>query len=128
MADQPKPMQSAHPVGRLHPAAGPQTDPSPEAECFDCQQSGRLSVGRRCSRHSLETRTFSVTDENGAPMVVEYTYYQWIGKVNRMVVRISGLSVDDLPDWNSWDAWSRGETPYEGATEALENADFPFED
>lgn len=51
-------------------------------------------------------------------------YGTWFARVNRQVVRISGVGADDLPD-QSWRDWfDDGMTPNEAAREALANEGF----
>lgn len=56
------------------------------------------------------------------------TYEQWKARVNANVIDISGVSCDDIPDWDYRMAWESGETPAGAAREALECASFPFDD
>lgn len=49
-------------------------------------------------------------------------YEEWMRHVNRIVQRETGMSVDDLPDWLSRDAFDIGLTPKEGAMECISNA------
>lgn len=55
------------------------------------------------------------------------TYQDWMKLVNREIILIAGVGGDDIGDWDSHAAWSDGSTPSEGAHEALEANDFPFE-
>ena len=62
-------------------------------------------------------------------MTTTITYEQWMQQVDQVVGNIAfGLSVHDLPDFNSRDLFESGATAQEAAEEALENADFPFDD
>lgn len=51
---------------------------------------------------------------------MDYDY--WMVQVDIEVDAICGMSVRDLPDFPSWDLWDAGETPKEGAREALRKA------
>ena len=55
------------------------------------------------------------------------TYEEWMKDVDKAVYMFAGLSVHDLPDWTSRDAYDIGDSPEEGARQALCNAGF-FED
>lgn len=76
---------------------------------------------------SAETRDFTTTTLAGE-VVVKLTFTQWYEKVSAVVVRLSGVSADDLPDFDSWSMWNDGTLPYIAAREALEEADFPFDE
>ena len=57
------------------------------------------------------------------------TFDQWMQDVDQVVGAIAfGLSVHDLPDFNSRDLFESGATAQDAAEEALENADFPFDE
>ena len=56
------------------------------------------------------------------------TYDQWMAQVDAAVKNIAGVSVYDLPDFNSYDEWSESVLPVESATMLLEEEGFPFED
>lgn len=56
------------------------------------------------------------------------SYDAWMDAVDTEVQGIAGVSVHDLPDFLSRDAFDAGDTPAEGARIALEGADFPFDD
>lgn len=49
-------------------------------------------------------------------------YKTWMEQVDNEVSELCGMSVHDLPDFPSWDLWDAGETPAEGAREALREA------
>lgn len=55
-------------------------------------------------------------------------YDAWIRKVDQCVYAIAGVSVHDLPDWPSRDAFDCGDTPREGARHALGDAAFYDDD
>ena len=62
-------------------------------------------------------------------MTTTITYEQWMQDVDQVVGAIAfGLSVHDLPDFNSRDLFESGATAQEAAEEALEGADFPFDE
>ena len=50
-------------------------------------------------------------------------YETWMYQVDQKVMDILGVSVHDLADWLSYDAWESGATPTEGAIEALRSDD-----
>ncbi len=57
------------------------------------------------------------------------TFEQWMQDVDQVVGSIAfGLSVHDLPDINFRDLFESGATAQDAAEEALENADFPFDE
>jgi hypothetical protein len=47
------------------------------------------------------------------------TYKDWLKAVDVVVTNWVGVSLDDLPDWLSRDAYEDGLDPEEGAEEAL---------
>ena len=55
------------------------------------------------------------------------TFEQWYEKLDSACIRTCGLGIDDLPDGNSWDAWSDGMSPKEYLMEKLEEEGFPME-
>ena len=62
-------------------------------------------------------------------MTTTITYEQWMQDVDQVVGAIAfGLSVHDLPDFNSRDLFESGATAQDAAEEALGNADFPFDE
>ena len=46
-------------------------------------------------------------------------YEEWMIQVDRVVQKITGVRMDELPDWLSRDAFEDGLTPTEGADECL---------
>ena len=57
------------------------------------------------------------------------SFEQWMEAVDQIVGEIAfGLSVYDLPDINFRSLYQAGETAETAAEEALEAADFPFDD
>jgi hypothetical protein len=54
------------------------------------------------------------------------TFKQWYERVDKAVIRIAGVGIDDLSDGLSVDAWREEWTPHEYAIERLENDGFPF--
>ena len=61
------------------------------------------------------------TNENGM------TYKKWMWQVNMKLNMSVGIGVDDLADFMSYDMWSDGCSPEEGAEEALSQSDAPNE-
>lgn len=55
------------------------------------------------------------------------TFPQWYAQVDRIVISIAGLGIEDLADGPSWDSWNDGMSPQEYAEEQLVNESFPFE-
>ena len=51
------------------------------------------------------------------------TYKQWIARVDANLESRIGLGHEDVADFNSYDAWSDGMTPEDGADECLESDD-----
>ncbi len=51
------------------------------------------------------------------------TYEQWMKAVDQEVYKIAGVSVHDLGDFLSRDAYNEDASPEEGAQEALANDD-----
>jgi hypothetical protein len=74
-----------------------------------------------------ETRKFTEKLLSGK-RTIELTFEAWLAMVNTAVVTISGVSLADIGDFESWALWDSGTLPYEAAREALEASDFPFED
>ena len=64
--------------------------------------------------------TPTTTNENGE------TFAAWYAAANKVCSGISGLTLDDLADGPSWDAWNDGVPPREYAEELLSNEGFPF--
>lgn len=56
------------------------------------------------------------------------TYKTWLKAANRACQRISGVTLDDLPDGNSWDAWHGGESSDDYARDTLEEEGYEFEE
>ncbi len=56
------------------------------------------------------------------------TFKQWYERVDKAVIQIAGVGIDDLTDGaeQSYDAWSDEWAPREYAVERLENDGFPF--
>jgi len=52
----------------------------------------------------------------------EEQFKAWKDKVNNYIIRKTGLSADDLPDFCYADYFERGETPSATARAAIENA------
>lgn len=50
------------------------------------------------------------------------SYNAWMKLVDKRVQQMCGLSLDELPDWLSRDAFEDGLTPNEGADLCLESA------
>lgn len=53
------------------------------------------------------------------PSTFAQSYDEWMEAVDRRVAARAGMSVHDLPDWLSRDAYDGGDTPDEGALLAL---------
>jgi hypothetical protein len=49
----------------------------------------------------------------------DMTYEEWLKAVDVIVTNWVGVSLDDLPDWLSRDAYTEGLDPEEAAEEAL---------
>jgi hypothetical protein len=49
------------------------------------------------------------------------TFASWLALASARVETRVGLSLDDLPDGNTWDAWHAGEDPADYADQALED-------
>lgn len=47
------------------------------------------------------------------------TYQEWMTAVETVVANAVGLSLDELPDWLSRDAYDEGLSPEEGAEECF---------
>jgi len=56
-----------------------------------------------------------------------HTYKQWLQLADSHVQRLAGVSIHDLPDGNSHDAWSDEVPPSEYAEERLLDGGFPPE-
>ncbi len=54
------------------------------------------------------------------------TFEAWYAQANAACAGICGLGIDDLPDGNSYDAWSSDSTPRDYAVMMLEEEGFPF--
>lgn len=54
------------------------------------------------------------------------TFAQWLDRANHACRQISGLTLNDLPDSNTYDAWSDGESPRDHAIQVLTDEGFPF--
>ena len=62
-------------------------------------------------------------------MTTPLAFEAWMQQVDQVVGNIAfGLSVHDLPDFNSRDMYESGSTAQEAAEEALAGADFPFDE
>ena len=61
------------------------------------------------------------TNENGI------TFDDWMDQADNECLSISGCSIHDLPDGNSYDAWNDGATPLDYVTMLLEEEGFPFD-
>lgn len=53
------------------------------------------------------------------------TYSAWRKEVSKILVRHTGLGLNDYPDWQMYDAWEAGDSPKEGALSTLEESDMP---
>ena len=56
------------------------------------------------------------------------TYNGWMVEVDNVCRERLGLSVHDLPDWNSYDTWDSGASPLEGAGAAAGASDLLTDD
>lgn len=56
------------------------------------------------------------------------TFEKWMKEVDLILEGFSGLESRDLPDYNYHDCFEAGQDEEQTAYEALENADYPFED
>ena len=54
---------------------------------------------------------------------MQMTYEQWVAKVDQVLTSRIGISMDDLPDWLSRDAFEDGLSPEEGADICLEETE-----
>lgn len=61
--------------------------------------------------------------QNKRKGITQMTYEQWVAKVNQVLANRIGLSMDDLPDWLSRDAFEDGLSPEEGADICLEETE-----
>jgi len=87
--------------------------PSAEDYCPTCEQYVSSVNGHNC---------------DGKPLVVnQRTFKAWQMEVDRIVTSESGVSIDDLPDWDFWDGWMCGMSPKSAAAEVLLNAGYPVE-
>lgn len=78
----------------------------------------------------MDDRHLLKYDEHEAPVRDDWhdRFDAWKRKVNRKVMRIAGLSCDDLGDACYAAEFDAGTTPEEMARIVLEENDFPFED
>lgn len=53
------------------------------------------------------------------------TFRAWYNQCDQLIATICGLSLDDLADGPSWEAWSDEITPAEYVYERLDDAGFP---
>jgi hypothetical protein len=54
--------------------------------------------------------------------MADLDYDLWYAEVSRIVEDLTGLSADDLADWDYWDSWEAGTTAATAAREALLNS------
>ena len=54
---------------------------------------------------------------------MQMTYEAWVAKIDAILYSKVGLSMADLPDWLSYDNWSDGVSPEEGAEICLEESE-----
>ena len=88
-------------------------------------QAGSSTKGRGDTGSSTERRAGC---ELPARNMAGMTYEEWMREVNRIVLGISGLGVDDIGDAPYRDRFDDSVAPHDMAREALELADFPFEE
>lgn len=48
------------------------------------------------------------------------TFQEWLKEVDRVLIRNSGLSRNDLPDWDYWEAYECEISPEQTAFDLLE--------
>lgn len=46
----------------------------------------------------------------------------WMKKVNAFIERKTGFGIDDLPDWDYWNAWNDGMPPSQAAYQVIQAA------
>jgi hypothetical protein len=54
--------------------------------------------------------------------MAKMTFEQWQAKVNQAIINQVDLEIDDLPDYDYWNAWNDGETPAYTAKMVIANA------
>ena len=54
---------------------------------------------------------------------MQMTYEAWMAAVNAILLRDYELHTEFLPDWPSYDNWSDGVSPEEGAEVCLEESE-----
>ncbi|MAH49541.1 hypothetical protein CMI37_27210 [Candidatus Pacearchaeota archaeon] len=57
-----------------------------------------------------------------------YTLTEWQNAVNRILLRKIGIGIGDLADFCIWDCWNDDMSPEDGAMEAIQNDDLPWEE
>jgi hypothetical protein len=65
-------------------------------------------------------------NSDGLPVPFKPTYFRWMQQVNSLVMKISGLITNDIPDFDYRMNYDDDITPWETACGALIAADFPF--
>lgn len=50
------------------------------------------------------------------------SFEDWQKQVNIRVIKIIGLTIDDLPDFDYWSAWDAGISPSETARDVIQAA------
>lgn len=50
------------------------------------------------------------------------TFEVWQAKVNAFLIRKCGFGIDDLPDWDYYNAWNDGMPPSQAAYQVIQNA------
>lgn len=56
------------------------------------------------------------------------TFEKWMTKVDAEISRICGMTSDELPDYTYRDCFESDMDPEEAAYDALDYADFPFDE
>lgn len=60
--------------------------------------------------------------QEGARESMTLTYEQWLKRVDEIMWLFHGLSLDDVPDWRTKDAYDQGMTPSAAAKKAARMA------
>lgn len=55
-------------------------------------------------------------------MTNKLSFEEWQIKVNSYVIRGCGMEIDDLPDYDYWNAWDAGDSPHKCAQDVIANA------
>jgi hypothetical protein len=60
--------------------------------------------------------------------VNDLTLEEWLAEVDKILAGKLGISNSDLADFDIWSCWDSGMSPYDGAYEAMENDDLPWQE